>query len=49
MSWVGSPELAFRCLWQAINGDGSWDANPWVAAYSFKPVLGNIDQVGEAA
>lgn len=30
---------AFRDLWDSINGPGSWDANPWVAAYSFKRVL----------
>lgn len=26
-----------------FNGPGAWDANPWVAAYTFRPVLGNID------
>ncbi len=38
---------AFRALWNHINaarGCG-WDKNPWVAAYTFTPVLGNIDQV----
>ena len=25
----------FRELWSHINGPGSWDANPWVAAISF--------------
>lgn len=49
MSWVGSPELAYRCLWQAINGEGSWEANPWVAAYTFTVALGNIDQLARAA
>lgn len=29
---------AFAILWQSINGPGSWDANPWVAAYSFRVV-----------
>ena len=26
----------FSELWESINGPGSWGANPWVAAYSFK-------------
>lgn len=34
---------AYRRLWESIHGAGSWDANPWVAAYTFKPVLANID------
>lgn len=29
---------AFAELWEQINGPGSWDANPWVAAYSFERV-----------
>lgn len=29
---------AFRKLWNRINGDDSWAANPWVAAYTFKRV-----------
>jgi hypothetical protein len=27
---------SFVSLWESINGPGSWDANPWVAAYSFR-------------
>ncbi len=37
----------FNLLWDHLNfarGYG-WDANPWVAAYTFRPILGNIDQV----
>lgn len=30
-------------LWEHINGPGSWAENPWVAAYTFVPRLGNID------
>lgn len=28
----------FQRLWESINGPGSWDANPWVAAISFERV-----------
>jgi hypothetical protein len=33
-----APSHAFRSLWQNINGPGSWEANPWVWAVSFKRV-----------
>lgn len=29
---------SFATLWEAINGPSSWDANPWVAAYSFERI-----------
>ena len=41
--------MQYRNLWNRLNGPGSWDANPWVAAYTFTVTLGNIDQVGRAA
>lgn len=28
--------VAYMRLWNHINGQGSWDANPWVWAYTFK-------------
>lgn len=45
-TWL-SPTAAFRYLWDSINdarGYG-WNSNPWVAAYTFRPILGNIDQI----
>ena len=39
------PVPVFGNLWEHINGDGSWDANPWVVAVTFRPILANIDRV----
>ena len=33
----------YRMLWDHINGDGAWAANPWVVAVSFDVRKGNID------
>ncbi|PZU22459.1 MAG: hypothetical protein DI589_11230 [Shinella sp.] len=43
------PRISYMQLWNSINGSGSWDANQWVVAYTFRPILGNIDQIGGAA
>lgn len=40
---------AYAILWDSINGPGSWEANPWVAAYTFTVHRGNVDALGEAA
>lgn len=33
-----TPRDCFRLLWGAINGAGSWSANPWVWVVSFRRV-----------
>lgn len=37
------PVPVFSNLWEAINGPGSWEANPWVAAITFRSTLANVD------
>ena len=37
--WQHPYGYQFQELWTSINGPGSWDANPWVVAYSFERVL----------
>ena len=32
------PFWSFNSLWCRINGGDSWDANPWVFAYTFKQI-----------
>lgn len=39
--WTGAHQsyvTGFYNIWATINGPGSWDANPWVAAISFERV-----------
>lgn len=47
----GTARGAFASFWEELNGARGfgWDANPWVAAYTFRPILGNIDQIARAA
>jgi hypothetical protein len=43
MAPLRGPLDDFRRLWDSINGDGTWESNPWVAAYSFTVERRNID------
>jgi hypothetical protein len=39
------PRESYRTLWDSINGDDAWAANPWVTAISFDVRKGNIDNL----
>ncbi len=43
--WSRTALLAYGRLWDEINGPGAWAQNPWVAAYTFRPIHVNIDQI----
>jgi hypothetical protein len=45
----GSPISAYATLWDHINGFGAWDANPWIAAYTFTVHNHNIDELEREA
>ncbi|MGH0280789.1 hypothetical protein CN082_04795 [Sinorhizobium meliloti] len=47
--WKGIYREGYAELWNAINGAGSWEANPWVAAYTFTVIKQNIDQIEKVA
>ncbi len=40
------PISVFAGLWESLHGEGSWAANPWVVAVSFRVVRANIDTLG---
>ncbi len=41
--YVDNPIGSYASLWTELHGPGSWEANPFVAVYGFRPVLANID------
>ncbi|WP_164826888.1 hypothetical protein [Sinorhizobium meliloti] len=47
--WKGIYREGYAELWNDINGAGSWEANPWVAAYTFTVIKQNIDQIEKVA
>ncbi|WP_342242675.1 hypothetical protein [Ensifer sp. OTU672] len=46
---TASPGVWYRWLWDEINGKGAWRSNPWVAAYTFRVIKQNIDQIEREA
>lgn len=42
--WGCTAAQSYRFLWDAINGTGAWEANPWVVAITFTVHHHNIDQ-----
>jgi hypothetical protein len=41
--------FGYSSLWNLINGEGAWQANQFVAAYSFSVEKQNIDLIERAA
>lgn len=37
--WGPTPQLMYRLVWESINGEDSWDSNPFVVDYIFERVI----------
>lgn len=44
-SYATSPIFSYKSLWESINGEGSWDLNPFVWCLDFTVINKNIDEV----
>lgn len=44
-----SARASFCSLWNSIHGPEAWDANPWLAAITFRTIRANIDSAEAAA
>lgn len=42
-NYIGPAKMIFAALWDSINGDGAWGANPEVVVLSFAVYQQNID------
>lgn len=40
---------AYRDLWNSIHGKDAWDANPWVAVLTFRPLPASLESQKEGA
>lgn len=40
--------INYKWIWQSINGEASWNANPWVWALTFKVHQQNVDELLKA-
>lgn len=36
---------AYQEVWEGINGRGSWEANPWICAITFRVIRANINKI----
>lgn len=41
----GAAVSSYRTLWNTINGDGAWDAKPWVSVTKFEVIKQNVLEI----